>query len=98
MAYAAKIENGIVVDVIAVPDNLDETESDQAIQAYLNGIGIGGTWIRTSFNANIRGKYAEGGDKYDADKDIFISPRDEFIPTLEEIEMYEINRYGKFSQ
>lgn len=74
MAHAAKIENGVVTQVIVVPDDLDETESDGAITAFCNGIGLPGTWKRTSYNANIRGKYAGIGDIYDSELDEFVSP------------------------
>ena len=50
MAHAARIEDGIVREVIVVPNDLDETESDAAIEAYIHGIGLTGTWIRTSYN------------------------------------------------
>ena len=74
MAHAAKIENGVVTQVIVIPDGLDETESDAACQAYINGIGLDGTWVRTSYNGNIRGKYAGIGDTFDAEADEFVSP------------------------
>lgn len=65
MAHAARIENGIVVQVVVVPNDLDENESDAAIQQYLNNIGLYGEWVRTSYNANIRGKFAGIGDIWD---------------------------------
>ena len=34
---------------------------------------LGGTWIQTSYNAKIRGKYATIDDSYDFEKDIFVS-------------------------
>ena len=74
MAHAARIEDGIVREVIVVPDDLDETESDAAIEAYIHGIGLTGTWIRTSYNNNIRGRYAGVGFTYDADLDEFVAP------------------------
>lgn len=74
MAHAAKIENGTVTQVIVIPDDLGGDENDAAVQAYINGIGLPGTWIRTSYNANIRGKYAGIGDTYDAELDEFVSP------------------------
>jgi hypothetical protein len=36
---------------------------------------LGGTWIQTSYNATIRGKFAGIGDSYNVDEDIFISPQ-----------------------
>lgn len=74
MAHAARIEDGIVREVIVVPDDLDETESDAAIEAYIHGIGLTGTWIRTSYNGNIRSRYAGIGYRYDAELDEFVAP------------------------
>ena len=74
MAHAARIEDGIVREVIVVPDNLDATESDAAIESYIHGIGLSGTWIRTSYNGNIRGTYAGIGFTYDSDNDVFVAP------------------------
>lgn len=72
MANAARIEDSVVVDVVVVPDNLDNDESDMAIQEYLNSIGMDGNWIRTSYNGSIRGIFAGIGDTYDPEKDIFV--------------------------
>jgi hypothetical protein len=69
MAHFAKIEAGIVTQVVVV-DN--EYEADG--QAYLNSLGLEGTWVQTSYNGNIRGKYAGIGDTYDAELDEFIAP------------------------
>lgn len=74
MAHFAKVENGIVTEVLVV-DNEHESYGQQ----YLNDLGLEGTWIQTSYNANFRGKYAGIGDIYDAENDVFLSP-----PTTEE--------------
>lgn len=77
MAHAAKIENGIVTQVIVVPDGLGGDENDAAITAYCNQIGIPGQFVRTSYNADkngFRGKYAGLGDAYDAEADEFVAP------------------------
>lgn len=74
MAHAARIDNGVVTEVIVVPDGLGGDESDAAINEYVNDSGLAGTWIRTSYNGNIRGKYAGIGDRYDAELDVFVSP------------------------
>ena len=36
---------------------------------------LGGTWVQTSYNANIRKNYAGIGYKYDADLDAFVPPQ-----------------------
>lgn len=77
MAHAAKIENGVVTQVIVVPDGLGGDENDAAITAYCNSIGIPGEFKRTSYNAadnGFRAKYAGLGDTYDAENDVFVSP------------------------
>ena len=74
MAHAARIENNTVREVIVVPDDLDATESDAAIEAYIHGIGLQGTWKRTSYNGNIRGTYAGIGFTYDSENDVFVAP------------------------
>lgn len=68
MAHFAKIENGIVTNVVVV-DNAHEEDG----QEYLNSLGLDGTWIQTSYNGNIRGKYAAIGDSYDSESDEFVS-------------------------
>ena len=74
IAHAARIEDGIVREVIVVPDDLDATESDAAIESFIQGIGLTGTWIRTSYNGNMRGCYAGIGYSYDSEADVFVAP------------------------
>jgi hypothetical protein len=40
----------------------------------VNGIGLSGTWLRTSYNNNIRGRYAGIGFTYDEATDEFVAP------------------------
>lgn len=72
MAHFAEIdENGIVKQVLVVPDQQEHRGQD-----YLaNDLGLGGTWIQTSYNHKIRKQYAGIGFKYDADADVFIEPK-----------------------
>jgi hypothetical protein len=68
MAHFARVENGIVTNVVVV-DNAHENNG----QDYLNSIGLEGTWIQTSYHANFRKKFAGIGDEYLANKDAFRS-------------------------
>jgi hypothetical protein len=77
-AHAARVDNGIVREVVVIP-YLDD--DDEKITAYLNGIGLPGTWLDTSYMGARRGKYAGIGDRYDADLDEFVSP---YTPAVEE--------------
>lgn len=70
-AHAARIEDGIVREVIVIPYSNDD---DAEITAYCNGIGLAGTWIDTSYTGSRRGKYAGVGDRYDEATDTFVSP------------------------
>lgn len=78
MAHFAKIENGFVADVVVV-DNEHEADGE----AYLNSLGLEGQWIQTSFNGNIRGKFAGIGDIYDAEMDEFVSTVVDQTPLVE---------------
>lgn len=59
MAHFAKIEDGIVTQVVVV-DNSQELRG----QEYLNSLGLEGTWVQTSYNANFGKKFAGIGDTY----------------------------------
>jgi hypothetical protein len=59
MAHFAKIENGLVTEVIVV-DNIHEATGEE----YLNSIGLVGRWVQTSYNANFGKKFAAIGDTY----------------------------------
>lgn len=82
MAHFAEIDNDNKVLRVLVVDNSQEHRGQEFLAV---DCGLGGTWIQTSYNANIRGKFAGTGDIYDADKDIFITP-----PTHEVIDVEEV--------
>jgi hypothetical protein len=82
MAHFAEIDpnGGTVLRVLVVPN-----EEEHRGQDFLaNELGLGGVWIQTSYNANIRFKYAGIGDTYDATRDAFISPKCHDEATLDE--------------
>ena len=60
-AHAARIEDGIVRQVIVIP-YLDD--DDAKITAYCNKIGLPGTWVDTSYTGSRRGQYAGVGDTF----------------------------------
>lgn len=69
MAHFAEInENNRVVRVLVIPD-----EQEYRGQHFLAvDLGLGGTWVQTSYNGKGDKKYAGIGDLYDAEKDDFI--------------------------
>lgn len=75
MAHFARVENGVVREVIVVSN--DDAPTEAAGQAFIASIGLSGEWVQTSYNNNEikgqhRGKYAGIGDLWDGEK--FSSP------------------------
>lgn len=71
MAHFAEIDSdNKVIRVLLVPDEFE----DRGAEYLAEDLGMGGTWIQTSYNSRIRGKYAGIGDTYDPKKDLFIAP------------------------
>jgi len=67
MSHWAEIDKDNKVIRVLIGDNNQPDEGE----AFMNSLG--GTWVKTSFNANIRGKFAAVDDIYDREKDIFIT-------------------------
>lgn len=77
MAHFAKIESGLVTQVIVVDnsDILDESNNEsEALGIKICQDLLGGTWVQTSYNGNIRKNYAGIGYTYDSSRDAFIDP------------------------
>ena len=71
MAHWAEIDNDNKVLRVLVGDNNDPA-GDEGYQWLLDNLG--GTWIKTSYNGNIRKNYAGIGYSYDPVRDAFIAP------------------------
>jgi hypothetical protein len=77
MAHFAKIEDNLVTQVIVVDnsDILDESNNEsEALGIKICQDLLGGTWVQTSYNGNIRKNYAGIGYTYDSSRDAFIEP------------------------
>lgn len=77
MAHFAEISDGIVRQVLVVNNSellIDGVEVEQKGIDFLNNL-LGGTWVQTSYNNNIRKQYAGVGYTYDAVKDQFVAPQ-----------------------
>lgn len=68
MAHWAEIDENNVVLRVLVGSN---DEPDEGYSWLVENLG--GRWIKTSYNATIRGKYAAIGDIYDENVDEFRS-------------------------
>ena len=82
MAHFAEVdENNIVLRVLVV-DDLNESNGQEFLATTL---GLGGTWIKTSYNTHagvhsnggtpLRKNYAGIGYTYDSGRDAFIPPK-----------------------
>lgn len=78
MAHFAEIDkNNIVIRVVLIAneDCLDNgIESEEVGIAFCVSL-FGGTWVQTSYNANLRKNYAGIGFTYDVSRDAFIPPK-----------------------
>ena len=91
MAHFAEIdENGVVLRVLVV-DNAQENDGQNFLA---NTLGLGGTWVKTSYNTvggvhssggtPLRKNYAGIGYTYDSVRDAFIPPKPYASWTLNE--------------
>lgn len=80
MAHFAKVDNGIVQQVIVVSN--DDAPTEAAGKAFIASIGLAGEWVQTSYHNNpvgeppaSRGKYAGIGDIWTGTE--FVAPSTE---------------------
>ena len=70
MSHWAEVDNNnTVIRVLVGPNYGDEGET------FFNALG--GTWVKTSYNGNIRKNYASVGGTYDPQRDAFIAAKKE---------------------
>ena len=74
MSHWAEIDENSIVQRVLVGDNNDPN-GDEGYQWLLDNLG--GTWIKTSYNGNIRKNYAGIGYTYDPTRDAFVAPKPE---------------------
>ena len=78
MAHFARIENGVVTQVIVV-DNKDTADVSGVEKEHIGAAFcerlFGGEWKQTSYNGNFRKNYAGIGYTYNADIDAFVPPK-----------------------
>jgi hypothetical protein len=71
MSHWAELDKDNKVIRVLVGDNNDPN-GDEGYQWLMDNLG--GTWIKTSYNAKIRFNYAGIGHTYDPVSDAFIAP------------------------
>ena len=70
MAHWAELDENNIVLRVTVGDNNDPN-GDEGYKWLIDNLG--GTWVKTSYNATIRKNFAGVGMTYDANRDAFIS-------------------------
>lgn len=69
MAHFAEIDsNNLVTRVLVVDNSLEETGAE----FLANELGLGGTWVQTSYSGSFRKNFAGVGFTYDETLDAFI--------------------------
>jgi hypothetical protein len=79
MAHFAKLDDdNMITQVIVVSDadckDQDGNEVEAIGVAFCNNL-LGGRWVQTSYNGNIRKRYAGIGYSYNEQYDVFIAPK-----------------------
>lgn len=79
MAHFAELDDNNIVKrviVVATKDNSDANgvEKESIGRAFCERL-FGGNWVQTSYNGNIRKRYAGIGYSYDPALDAFIAPQ-----------------------
>jgi hypothetical protein len=74
MAHWAEVDQNNIVLRVTVGDNNDPA-GDEGYQWLIDNLG--GTWVKTSYNGNIRKNFAGIGYSYDQTRDAFIPPKPE---------------------
>lgn len=74
MAHWAELDDNNVVLRVTVGDN-DDPAGDEGYSWLINNLG--GKWVKTSYNGNIRKNFAGIGYTYDEVRDAFIPPKPE---------------------
>lgn len=92
MAHYAELDtNNIVLRVLVVHNevtHVNGVEDEKLGEAFLSTLfPDSGRWIQTSYNANIRKRYAGIGYIYDEERDEFVPPdwvliNNEWVPPL----------------
>jgi hypothetical protein len=72
MSHWAEVDENNIVLRVLVGDN-DDPNGDEGYQWLIDNLG--GRWIKTSYNGNIRKNYAGIGYIYDEERDAFIPPK-----------------------
>ena len=72
MAHFAELDSDNRVMRVIVVANEDAINEETGVAFCQKLFGADTTWVQTSYNANVRGKFAGVGDLYDKKKNKFV--------------------------
>jgi len=80
MAHFCKLDENNVVTQVIVVDNKDITDPFTGQEDEILGVAfckklLGGNWVQTSYNNNLRVRYAGIGYSYNKTLDAFVAPK-----------------------
>ena len=79
MAHFAELDSNNVVLQVIVVNNSDTADANGVEKEHIGAAFceslLGGPWKQTSYNNNMRKRYANPGYTYDAGRDAFITPQ-----------------------
>ena len=79
MAHFAELDENNVVKRVIVVGNADTSDANGVEKEHIGAAFcerlLGGTWKQTSYNGNMRKRYAGIGYVYHADIDAFVPPK-----------------------
>jgi hypothetical protein len=80
MAHFAQLDADNIVTQVIVVDNKEIADPHTGEEDEILGIAfckklLGGKWVQTSYNGNIRKRYAGIGYSYNAALDAFVAPK-----------------------
>ena len=71
MAHFAQLDENNIVRKVIVIDNKHAPTEEAGVSYIKDVLKFDGTWLQTSYNSNIRGKFAGVMDIYNPEKDEF---------------------------
>ena len=99
MAHFAQLNENNIVQQVIVVDNKHAPTEEAGVAFIKDVLKLNGTWLQTSYNNNIRGKFAGVTDIYDAEANIFVANTEyidqEEIKKLEELEKIKAEKLKK---
>ena len=80
MAHFCQLDENNIVTKVIVVDNKEIADPFTGQEDEILGIAfckklLGGTWVQTSYNGNIRKRYAGIGYSYNVSLDAFVAPK-----------------------